>query len=137
MSKESEPNPKENGLFEPHPNLADEVNDAIVKSEILGGVNIDDLKVGRMLEIETENRIYTLEKRQDGYYISGHPEYCPEPVKVIISGSTWGGSILKVKFVGREMRLEFGHPDKKFGTIVTSFIKDIKEFPIPGFEPKK
>jgi hypothetical protein len=39
--------------------------------------------------------------------ISGHPEYCPEPVLVAIAGSTWEGSMLKRGFVGRGMHLGF------------------------------
>jgi hypothetical protein len=60
--------------------------------------------------------------------ISGHPEYCPEPTLVAIAGSTWGGSMLKQRFVGRGMRLEFCHP--KYSTpIVTSCVEDIQECP--------
>ena len=43
--------------------------------------------------------------------ISGHPEFCPEPVQVAIAGSTWGGSMLKLQYVGRGMHLEFRHPE--------------------------
>ncbi|GEM_PF-422549 len=126
------------GLFKPHPNLGDAVNENIIESNLSGGIRIDELKVGRMLEIETQNRFYTLEHRPDGYYISGHPKYCPEPVKVSIHGSTWGGSMLKVGFVGRNMRLEFSDPkNSEHGVVTTSPIKEIKEFPIkPDSKPK-
>jgi hypothetical protein len=43
---------------------------------------------------------------------------------VRIEGSTWGGSMLKVRFIGRGMRLEFRHP--VFRTIITSRIVDIR-----------
>ena len=56
--------------------------------------------------------------------IWGHPQYCPEPVPVRIKGSTWGGSMLKLRFIGRGMRLEFRHP--VFRTILTSRIVDIR-----------
>jgi len=54
----------------------------------------------------------------------GHPQYCPEPVAVRIAGSTWDGSMLKLQFIGRGMRLEFRHP--VFRTIKTSRIVDIR-----------
>ncbi len=47
-------------LFMPHPNLSDEVNRNIVQSEIEGGVNLDNLSGGEVLEVETQNRWYTI-----------------------------------------------------------------------------
>jgi hypothetical protein len=47
---------------------------------------------------------------------------------VTIAGSTWGGSMLKVRFIGRGMHLEFHHP--AYSTpIVTSPIQEIRERP--------
>ena len=40
------------------------------------------------------------------------------------AGSTWGGSIPKLRFVGRGMRLEFWHPVSR--AIMTSRIVDIR-----------
>ncbi len=113
-------------LFRPHPNLADEINDAIVRSEIEGGVFLDSLPPGAKLEVETENRFYCIVNRGHGKaLISGHPEYCPQPVLVGIHGSTWGGSMLKVGYLGRGMHLEFTR--QPYGVITTSRIKDIRE----------
>lgn len=116
------PDPKP---FMPHPNFGDEVNHNIVQSEIEGGVCLDDLCEGAQLEVETQNRWYTIVIRGHGDdLICGHPQYCPEPVPVRIAGSTWGGSMLKVRFIGRGMHLEFRHP--VFRTIITSRILDIR-----------
>src|SRR5438034_271531 len=50
----------------------------------------------------------------------------PERVLVRIAGSTWGGSMLKMHFVGRGMHLEFKHPE--YDTpIITSRILEIRE----------
>jgi hypothetical protein len=47
-------------------------------------------------------------------------------VQVAIAGSTWGGSMLKLQFVGRGMHLEFHHPE--YATpIVTSPIQEIRD----------
>jgi hypothetical protein len=109
----------------PHPNFSDEVNRNIVQSEIEGGVCLDDLSEGARLEVETQNRWYTILIRGRGKeLIWGHPQYCPDPVPVRIAGSTWGGSMLKLRFIGRGMRLEFRHP--VFRTIITSRIVDIR-----------
>jgi len=111
--------------FVPHPNLSDAVNRNIIQSEVEGGVYLRDLPPGAVLAIQTRNRFYTLVSLGgEAALISGHPEFCPDPVEVRIQGSTWGGSMLKTKFVGRGMHLEFEHP--VYHTVVTSRIVDIR-----------
>jgi len=114
-------------MFAPHPNLSDEVNRNIVQSEIEGGVNLNDLPPATVLQIRTQNHSYTaVLLGRSNALLSGHPQYCPEPVLVVIAGSTWGGSMLKMHFVGRGMRLEFHHPEYRT-PIVTSSIQEIRE----------
>jgi hypothetical protein len=114
-------------FFAPHPNLSDEVNGNIVHSEIEGGVFLEDLPPSTVLQIYTQHRCYTAVILGGSQaLISGHPEYCPEPVPVAIAGSTWGGSMLKMHFVGRGMHLEFHHPEYRT-PIVTSLVQDIHE----------
>ena len=111
----------------PHPNLCDQVNRNIIQSEIEGGVYLWDLPHQSTLEVETQNRSYTLVLCGPGeVLISGHPRYCPEPVLVRIEGSNWGGSILKPSFVGRGMHLEFRHPEYE-QPIITSRIIEIRQ----------
>jgi hypothetical protein len=112
-------------LFRPHPNLADSVNRNICLAEIAGGAKLDSLPAGTLLEIETQNRYYTIEYRGHGKgIICGHPRFCPQPTLVRISGSTWGGSMLWVGYIGRGMHLEFAHPI--YGRITTSMISEIR-----------
>jgi hypothetical protein len=114
-------------MFNPHPNLADEVNRGIVQSEIEGGVFLGDLPPSTVLEIQTMHHCYkAVLLGGSEALLSGHPEFCPEPVQVAISGSTWGGSMLKLQYVGRGMHLEFRHP--QYATpIITSPIQDIRD----------
>jgi len=114
-------------LFRCHPHLSDEVNRNVVQSEVEGGVFLNDLPPATVLEIETQNHCYQLVLLgENNVLISGHPLYCPEPVRVAIAGSTWGGSMLKCRFVGRGMHMEFRHP--KYRTpIVTSRVQEIRE----------
>jgi hypothetical protein len=115
-------------LFMPHPNLSDEINRNICQSEIEGGVSLDRLPVGCVLEMETRNHFYELENRGNGkVLIMGHPKFCPEPVLVHVNGSTWGRAMLKLRFIGRGMFLEFDHPE--FGVVRTSRIQEIRELP--------
>jgi hypothetical protein len=114
-------------MFMPHPNLSDEVNANVVQSEIEGGVSLGDLPPSTVLEIQTQHHRYTaVFLGESQALISGHPEYCPEPVLVAIAGSTWGGSMLKLRYIGRGMHLEFCHPEYRT-PIVTSRIQEVRE----------
>lgn len=97
----------------------------IVQSEIEGGVRMDDVPVGGTIRMQTRSRLYTIRKTgEDAYTIEGHPEYCPAPVRAYIGGSTWGGSMLKMKYIGIGMRLEFSTDEHR--CITTSEIKAIE-----------
>jgi hypothetical protein len=112
--------------FRPHPNFDDAINRAICQSEIEGGVSLDELPLGAVLDVQTSNTLYRVENRGDGeVLISGHSEICPTPVLVVFYGSTWGTPMLKVRFIGRDMRMEFFHPER--GIVRTSRVRDIRE----------
>ena len=114
-------------LFQAHRNLSDEVNRNMVQSEIEGGVFLNDLPPATVLEIQTQHHCYLVVLLSDNNaLISGHPQYCPEPTLVAIAGSSWGGSMLKRRFLGRGMHLEFCHPEYQT-PIVTSTIQEIRE----------
>jgi hypothetical protein len=113
-------------LFRPSPYLSDEINRNIIQSEIDGGVYLRDLQCGSVLTIETLDWTCTLIYCEDREaLVCGHPVFCPLWVKVHVSGSTWGGSMLKEAFIGRGMHLEFLHP--RYGRIITSLIVDVRE----------
>jgi hypothetical protein len=114
-------------MFTPHPSLSDEVNRNLVQSEIEGGVFLEGLPPDTVLHIRTQHHFYTVLLLGEGsVLISGHPQYCPQPVQVTIAGSTWGGSMLKMRFIGRGMHLEFHHPAYSTA-IITSPIQEIRE----------
>jgi hypothetical protein len=116
-------------MFSPHPNLAVEVNRSIIQSEIEGGVYLGDLPPSTVLQIQTLNHCYTAVLLGGSEaLLSGHPEFCPQPVQVAIAGSTWGGSMLKLQYVGRGMHLEFRHP--QYPTpIITSARQENRDCP--------
>lgn len=135
-------------MFQPHPNLAPEINARIAESELAGGIFVYDpgtgqalersniLQVGKTLRITTKNHVYLLKKvtalRNDpDFLISGHPKYCPTPTPCYVSGSTWGSSMIKVGYVGRGMRLEvllkWSADEEHYKTIITSEIQEIEE----------
>jgi hypothetical protein len=108
----------------------------VLRSQIEGGVFLSNLPQHTVIEIETMHRCYTAVVLGKGEaLISGHPEYCPQPVLVAINGSTWGGSMLKLDFVGRGMHLEFHHPEYD-RPIVTSRIQEIRERSLTPSTPR-
>ena len=77
------------------------------------------------IEQMPSSRSYRVMVESEGEFsISGHPVFCPQPVRVHIHGSSWGGSMLKVAYIGRGMHLEFHHPE--YQTITTSRIVEIR-----------
>lgn len=100
------------------------VDRSLLESE--DGVYLDELPLGAIIDVQTTNRAYRIENRGDGkVLISGHPTYCPEPTMVDLHGSTNGGAMLKMRFIGRGMRIEFLHPER--GVIYTSPVREIRE----------
>ena len=107
------------------PNLNEEFQADFDQPEIEEGVYLEELAPSEKIEIKTKHNTYLIEnfgKRQ--ILISGHPEYCPHPVLVDLFGSTWGGTMLKPGFIGRDMHLEFFHP--RHGVVHTSRIREIR-----------
>jgi len=120
----------------PHHHISHSINLALVLSRMEGGFYLPDLAPNHLLEVETANRIYVLMRLRDGAIAMwGHPRYCPRPVLVKISGSTWGGSMLKLGFIGRGMHMEFRHPSYS-RPITTSTIRAVREIQFSSIEPK-
>lgn len=100
-----------------------EVRRCLVQSEIEGGLRLGELKNGSRVLVQTLNSRYELQIRDGQTWISGHPEFCPHPVPVSVRGSNWGGSMLKVAYLGRGMQMEFQQPDRS--VVTTSSIVSI------------
>jgi hypothetical protein len=135
--------------YTPHPNLSKEINNALAEQELLGGVFLKPpvgravqdepyLATGKTLYVQTQNTMYVIEKRgDDEFWISGNAKYCPVPTKCHILGCNYGGSMLKMSYIGRGMYMEFMldiDPEERkrgsvdgHGVIVTSQIQEIIE----------
>ena len=109
-------------LFKPHPDLSREINDAIADSELQGGCRFDEVPENQIVRVQTHNTLYELVKRGGKEYIRGNQNYCPDWTECRLSGSTWGGSMLKVRFIGRGMRMEAVLVD---GFFTTSEIREV------------
>src|SRR5262245_49567635 len=95
-------------VFAEHPALA---HMGLCGVDLDGDVWIDRLPAGTRLVIWTANRQYLIETL-GGYevLISGHPDYCPEPVAVALYGASSRRSILTLQCIRRGLCLAFQHP---------------------------
>ena len=114
-------------FFQTSEHLSNALNCAVAQSQIEGGVYLHDLAAGAVVRFRTQSHTYTLVNCGEGHaWLQGHPDYCPKPVLVRINGSSWGGTALKRRFIGRGMHLEFEHPEYR-RPIVTSLVREIRE----------
>lgn len=108
--------------------------DTIDSSTEENGYFLNELPIGTKLKVNTRNTEYDIEIRPRSgepdpdwlnaeVWMKGHHEYCPEFVKVNFQGSTWGSSVIKLRWVGVDMCMEFSIGDWK--RITTSFVERI------------
>jgi len=71
-------------------------------------VECKSLERGSLIDVETKSRHYQIEcLGGNSIRISGHPEYCPEPVAAHLHGSFDQEGIFELGLIGRGMRLRF------------------------------
>jgi hypothetical protein len=71
------------------------------------GIYLNTLASGSLLEVDTKSRRYRVEYLgDDKIRISGHPIYCPRPVRAKLFGSVANDGVLQ-GFLGRGMRVEY------------------------------
>jgi hypothetical protein len=73
----------------------------------VGGIDLSKLEPGTKLEVQTMNTLYKLEKLDYGnrFLLQGG-KYWPTATEVHISGSTFGGSTIRLHWIGYLMALE-------------------------------
>lgn len=111
--------------FENQPGAKD-LEEVVRDFESAPQFRLEDLEVGKKLEVVTQNTNYIIERREDGFYISGNKKFCPKPTKAYINGSTMGGSSIKPGYVVEDGYLEYVLPDRG-GPITTSRIEKFRE----------
>lgn len=115
-------------MYQDNPGLTPELNAKLRDMELAGGIWYDKLPVGSVVEVQTKNTRYILEKRSDTQsFIQGNAKYCPIPTECRINGSTFGGSMIRIGWLGVGMFLEF---QMGGGTITTSQIESVRLLPV-------
>ena len=103
-----------------HPNLHPEIYKRIQEQE----------ETGTKVEIQTLNTLYILEpsgKEGRNAIVQGG-KFFPEPTEAGFGGSTWGGSMLKLGWIGHQMCLElvYTRPTGEPGCVTTSLVQSAK-----------
>lgn len=119
-------NPKNNKIWIPIEANLESVTKR-VEMGIDGCVKLFEISLGTKLLVQTKNHNYILEKiGEREYFISGHSILCPNSIRVIVSGSTFGSSsFLWMDRLGWGMLMEFRLLDDSL-VIRTSPIVDMK-----------
>ncbi len=108
--------------------LSQEIMDAI--NSIKEGIQVNKLETGTKLFVETRNSVYELvildEDRKvsvtGGNLVDGGVRY-EEPVELFLTGSTWGSSMLKLDWLGKDMCMELCYEDR---VLTTSPVKNVE-----------
>jgi len=90
---------------------------------MLPGIDVSKLPQGTKLLVKTHYSLYVIEKLDYGnkVLVKGG-KYFTKPKEVNFPGSTWGGSCIKVNWIGYGMRMEFQLPGLR--KITTSGVKN-------------
>lgn len=73
------------------------------------GIDVHKLAIGIKMLVRTQNSLYRIEKCEDGVIVEGG-KYFPQPIKTRFLGSNFGGSMLKIGWIGFAMSMEFVSP---------------------------
>lgn len=91
------------------------------------GVELSKLTLGTTLYVQTQQTLYMIVVMPNNLYmVSDEGKRFVSPKEIYINGSTWGGSMLRMNWVGIGMCVEMEHPDPSKQILTTSPVKTIK-----------
>lgn len=81
--------------------------DIIDKFDLDNGINVHKLKAGTLVLVATKNSLYKIARTDvyDEVMIQGG-KYFPNPTLARFTGSTFGGSMIKIGWIGYGMSME-------------------------------
>lgn len=116
----------ETGNSDRNKDVHQDIRKLIEEQEDKDGIDLSRLSIGTMLKVQTRNTLYTIEILGNDKFLIEGGRYFPEPYETFINGSTWGGSMLKLNWIGIDMFMELGPNSEKHGFITTSAVKSVK-----------
>jgi hypothetical protein len=88
-----------------------------------GGIDLRNVMIGESIEFQTRNSLYTITRKDDKTWMLQGGTRWQEPAEVDISGSTHGGSVLKLDWVGEGMHVEIWDRTKSKMVTTSAVVK--------------
>ena len=107
--------------------LDPKINELIQEQQEKGGIDITTLEPGTKIEVQTRNSTYKIKVLNPGkkkIEIQGGL-HITEPEEAFLTGSTWGGSMLKMGWIGYMMCMEVHRP-QRLSPLLTSLVRAAK-----------
>ena len=101
----------------------------IEQSEKDGGIWLKDVEPDQLIEVYTQKSIYRLalvDKVKHLVAVNSTGAHIDKPEICILNGSTFGGSMIRLGWIGIGMNLEFHRRRKVRPILTTSAVKTIK-----------
>jgi hypothetical protein len=92
---------------------------------IEAGIFLSQTPLGAVIEAETANSVYRIvHVAPNTVEISGHPVYCPVPMRVTLTGTRWLDTTLQDCYIAPSMRLQL--VDRSGRSVLTSRIRSVQ-----------
>ena len=89
------------------------------------GIFLSKTPLGAVIEAATANSVYRIvHVAPNTVEISGHPIYCPLPMRVSLTGTRWLDTTLQDCYIAPSMRLQL--VDRSGRSVLTSRIKSVQ-----------
>src|SRR5690606_12156971 len=89
------------------------------------GIFLSKTPIGAVIEAATANSVYRMvHVAPNTVEISGHPVYCPIPMRVSLTGTRWMDKTLPDCYIAPSMRLQL--VDRSGRSVLTSRIKSVQ-----------
>ncbi len=103
-----------------------DVRQLIAEAEEKSGIDLSQLEIGTKIEMQTVNTLYHIEVLPENKFMVQGGHFFIQPIETYIGGSTYGGSMIKLKWLGINMHAEIGTPHRASPLVTTSAIRSIK-----------
>lgn len=88
------------------------------------GLFLSKTPLGAVIEVKTANSVYrVVHIAPNTVEISGHPLYCPRPMRVALTGTRWLDTTLQDCYIAPSMRLQL--VDRSGRSVLTSRIRSV------------
>ena len=108
-------------------NIDTRIREACNHQDRVGGIDTKKLPPGTIVYAHTRNSIYILEfLNEKGRCLVEGGKYFTTPTETDFIGSNFGGSVMKMGWIGHKMRMEIINPNKDNAVLVTTAVRSTR-----------